>query len=59
VKRRAFVRAVSRLGGWAVSADLLGLYPPNRLAAYPSLLFPMDDLQSDHLKAYGVAYRVA
>ena len=58
MKRRAFVKAVSRLGGWAVSADLLGLYPPNRLAAYPSLLLPMDDLQSDHLKAYGVAYRV-
>jgi hypothetical protein len=56
VKRRAFVKAVSRLGGWAVSADLLGFYPANRLTAY--LLIPMDDSQSDHLKAYGVTYRV-
>src|SRR5690348_16742148 len=46
------------MGGWAVSARLLGLYPPIRLSAYPSLLIPMDDAQSDHLKAYGVTYRV-
>src|SRR2546422_10299303 len=58
VKRRAFVKTVSRLGGWAVSADLMGYYPSTRLPVSPSLLIPMDDAQSDHLKAYGVAYRV-
>src|SRR5689334_3374867 len=58
MKRREFVKTVSRLGGWAVGADILGVYPPNRLTALPSLLIPMDESQSDHLKAYGVAYRV-
>jgi len=58
VKRREFLQAVSRIGGWAVSARLLAYYPPIRLSAYPSLLIPMDDAQSDHLKAYGVTYRV-
>ncbi len=56
MKRREFVQTVSRLGGWAVSADVLRRYPSNRLTAY--LLIPMDDAQSDHLKAYGVTYRV-
>src|SRR5207247_9683304 len=56
VKRREFLQSVSRLAGWAVSADLLHLYPSNRLTA--QLLIPMDDAQSDHLKAYGVTYRV-
>jgi len=58
MKRREFLETVRRLAGWAVSADLLGIYPSNRLAVYPSLLIPMDDVQSDHLKAYGVTYRV-
>jgi hypothetical protein len=52
------VGTVSRLGGLAVTTHLAAFYPPNRLTAQPSLLIPMDDSQSDHLKAYGVAYRV-
>src|SRR3989449_8838553 len=43
---------------WAGGAGLLGLRPPVRLSAGSSLLLPMDDAQSDHLKAYGVTYRV-
>ncbi|HUL03216.1 MAG TPA: hypothetical protein VLV16_08320 [Gemmatimonadales bacterium] len=58
MKRREFVRAGGQLVGWAVGADLLALDPPARLTAQPSLLIPMDDSQSDHLKAYGVAYRM-
>jgi hypothetical protein len=63
MKRREFVKAVGRTGGLAVGGDLLGLgslalRPPDRPTADSSLLIPMDDAQSDHLKAYGVAYRV-
>ena len=58
MKRREFLQAASRIGGWAVSARWLAAYPPIRLSAYPSLLIPMDDAQSDHLKAYGLTYRV-
>ena len=58
MKRRDFVKTVSRLGGLAVGAKFLDFYPPNGLTAVPSLLIPMDDAQSDHLKAYGLAYRV-
>jgi hypothetical protein len=46
------------MGGWAVGADILRLYPPIRPSANPSLLIPMDDVQTDHLKAYGVTYRI-
>ena len=58
MKRREFVKAVGRTGGLAVSADLLGFRPPIRPSAAQSLLLPMDDAQTDHLKAYGVTYRV-
>jgi len=58
VKRRDFVRAVGRTAGLAVGSDLVRFRPSVRLSASPSLLIPMDDAQSDHLKAYGVAYRV-
>src|SRR5438445_430683 len=58
MRRRDFVKTVGRFGGSAVSADLLGRYPSTRLPVYPSLLLPMDDAQSDHLKAYGVTYRI-
>ena len=58
MRRREFVESVSRLAGLTVSARLLGFYPPNRLTALSSLLIPMDDSQSDHLKAYGLTYRV-
>jgi hypothetical protein len=44
----------------AVGAHLTGLLPPvaARSRPLPSLLIPMDDAQANHLKAYGVAYRV-
>src|SRR5438477_276954 len=57
VKRRDFVKAVGRFGGWAVGARFAGFQPPNRPTAQPSLLIPMDDAQTDHLKAYGLTYR--
>ena len=57
MKRREFVQSVSRFAGLAVSDRLFGFHPPNRLTA-GSLLIPMDDSQSDHLKAYGLTYRV-
>src|SRR5436853_4626484 len=41
----------------AVGARVAALLPPYRLTTLPSLLVPMDESQSDHLKAYGVAYR--
>ena len=44
------------MSGLAVSARFFAFQPPNRPTA-ASLLIPMDDAQSDHLKAYGVAYR--
>jgi len=54
VKRRAFIAGA---GG-----ALLALSPAAALARRPRgaaswLLIPMDDVQSDHLKAYGVTYR--
>ena len=56
MKRREFV--------WRAGAGLATLYPglafPSRLfgsSVAPWLLVPMDESQSDHLKAYGVAYR--
>lgn len=55
MKRRDFV---GRMGGWAVG--LLGggaLHPSAHRPISPSLLVPMDDAQTDHLKAYGLAYR--
>ena len=45
------------MSGLAVSARWLDFQPPNRLTAVPSLLIPMDDVQTDHLKAYGLTYR--
>jgi hypothetical protein len=54
VKRRDFVRA---------AAGAAALAPLGRLPRFlggragPWILVPMDDAQSDHLKAYGLAYR--
>jgi hypothetical protein len=55
MKRREFVTRAS--------AGLLALTPglprlPLRGRAAPWLLVPMDDAQSDHLKAYGLAFRL-
>src|SRR6266496_4129462 len=49
MKRRDFVGTVGRLGGWTVAGHWLG--------HIPSLLVPMDDSQTDHLKAYGLTYK--
>lgn len=58
MKRREFLQAVGRYGGMAVGARLATIFPPYRPTALPSLLVPMDDAQSNHLKAYGLTYRV-
>src|SRR6266487_5762007 len=57
MKRRDFVGTVGRLGGWTVAGHWLGHIPTFRHSVIPSLLIPMDDAQTDHLKAYGLAYR--
>ena len=57
MKRRELVRGVGRLSGLAVGARWFDFQPPNRLTAVPSLLIPMDDVQTDHLKAYGLTYK--
>jgi hypothetical protein len=53
MRRREFVRATTA-GALALS-PLPGWWRPARAASW--LLVPMDDTQSDHLKAYGVTYR--
>ena len=51
MRRRDFVRVTS--------AGMMGAFFPSfHHSLVPSLLIPMDDSQSDHLKAYGLAYRV-
>jgi hypothetical protein len=56
MKRREFVGRIGTAVGAAAGSRLLGLVSP--LTAIPSLLVPMDEAQSNHLKAYGVAYRL-
>ena len=58
MKRRAFVAAISRWGGLAAGTRLATLFPALDGGAAASLLIPMDASQGDHLKAYGVTYRV-
>src|SRR5256886_17133773 len=41
-----------------VSVPLISVVPSYRRTVVASLLIPMDDAQGDHLKAYGVTYRV-
>jgi len=56
VKRRTFVESVGR---FAVGTRLALLAPFGRARRGfdASLLVPMDEAQSDHLKAYGLTYR--
>jgi hypothetical protein len=62
MKRRAFLGALGRAAGLAASAPLAGvdrLLDAGMVArAGDQLLIPMDDAQTDHLKAYGVTFRV-
>src|SRR5258707_7369225 len=58
MKRRAFVENVGKLVGWTVATPWLNNLPTFQPSIIPSLLIPMDDTQSDHLKAYGLTYRV-
>jgi hypothetical protein len=55
MRRREFVHRMG-LGALALSPGVAGIRLPR--GAAPWLLLPMDDAQSDHLKAYGVAFRV-
>src|SRR5258706_377508 len=56
MKRRDFV---GRMGGWAAGALVgrLPIRPSAHPPISPSLLIPMDDSQTDHLKAYGLTYK--
>lgn len=54
MKRRAFVAGVVAAGAHGLAPGLLSAR--GRLS--PWLLVPMDETQSDHLKAYGVTFRV-
>ena len=54
MKRREFVRH-GMMGLAALAPG--GPRFPRRSRAAPWLLVPMDDAQSDHLKAYGLAFR--
>src|SRR6266496_555263 len=52
MKRRDFVRTLGTYGLGGLLPSFTVPYRP-----LPSLLVPMDDAQTDHLKAYGLAYR--
>jgi hypothetical protein len=58
MKRRDFLvtgaTGLAAFSGWPSLARLVRV----PLNAAPWILVPMDDVQSDHLKAYGVAFRV-
>ena len=64
MKRRAFAKTLGRqvatiLGGRSfLTSWRPGVLAPWRPGVVASLLIPMDDAQSDHLKAYGLTYRV-
>src|SRR5260221_48608 len=58
MKRREFLTTLRRYVATTVSVPLISVVPSYRRTVMASLLIPMDDAQSDHLKAYGVTYRV-
>ena len=58
MKRREFITTLRRYVATTISAPLLSSVASYRRSVVPSLLIPMDDAQGDHLKAYGVTYRV-
>jgi len=55
MKRREFL---ARAGAGALALGPLGAGGFPRWTSAPWLLVPMDDAQSDHLKAYGLAFRM-
>lgn len=60
MKRRAFIGTVGRAGALAATSRVAGFWSfgDPRAPLLAQLLIPMDDAQHEHLKAYGVAYRV-
>src|SRR5881392_122032 len=58
MKRRNFLKQLSGYVATVLSGDMAALLAPYRSSPLASLLVPMDDAQGDHLKAYGVTYRV-
>jgi len=50
MKRRAFLKTVS-------AYSFASIIPSFHHSVFPSLLVPMDDSQTDHLKAYGLTYK--
>ncbi len=57
--RRDFLKTAAVVAGTgAVTPEQLSACPPVRPSALPSILIPMDARQTDHLKAYGVTYRM-
>src|SRR5438132_5468051 len=58
MKRREFLTTLRRYVATTVSVPLISVVPSYRRTVVTSLLIPMDDAQGDHLKAYGVTYRV-
>jgi hypothetical protein len=57
MKRRAFVQTVGSSLGALLLPEQLSSRPTVRLSDRPTLLIPMDESQSNHLKAYGITYR--
>jgi hypothetical protein len=49
---------LARAGAGALALSPLGARGFPRWTSGPWLLVPMDDAQSDHLKAYGLAFRM-
>src|SRR6266566_864041 len=58
MKRREFITTLRRYVATLIGAPLLSAVASYRRTVVASLLIPMDDAQGDHLKAYGVTYRV-
>ena len=58
MKRREFVTTAGRAAVVGMAGNWLASMPIFPRFAAPWYLIPMDDAQSDHLKAYGVTYRV-
>ncbi|HSB55966.1 MAG TPA: hypothetical protein VLD58_16500 [Gemmatimonadales bacterium] len=58
MRRRDFLRHAGQMGFAGMAGGFLLRLPPIPVSTAAWLLLPMDDKQGDHLKAYGVTYRV-